>query len=217
MLRNIITAVFVIICLFIAAPAHCADGSKLISKTGALLKGTVYKQSGVERTGYITIRTTWNLPGIPPVFRYDFDLMSCKIDANLYTYLMGDIADMEFLPLLEGAQAINMRLRNGMGQLVVLSSDDKALLGTVKLRLKEVVVITDKYGENVIPADDVAKITFSAPVPPEHQSMSGLVDELDKALQTGKRDDLVDDSLQIILENIQKKMAGKLKEAPDAP
>jgi len=102
-------------------------------------------------------------------------------------------------------------LRNGLVHKLTLTSDKKALLGPVKLWMDEVRVLTDSYGENIIPASEVGKIVFYPPATIEQEDMPALVDGLKKAVEVGVRDDLVDEDLATVLENIQKKMKARMQ------
>lgn len=186
-----------------------AANSKLITDTGNLLRGKVYKQSGIPREGVITIRTKWNLPAIAPVFRYDFDIINGKVEQNLYSFLVGDIAEMAFLPAGDGEQYINIKLRNGVIHRIQLTSEKKAVLGPVSLWITEVSVITDGYGENIIPVGEVNRIEFSAPAD-DTRDMDELVSEFSRALEIGVRDDLIDDDLAVVMDKIQKRMKARM-------
>lgn len=212
MKRFILLASCLVLTIFMAHGVSRAEGKdSLATGTGRLLRGAVYKQSGVERAGVVTIRMDWVLPGTPPVFRYDFDILYGTIEGNLYSYQMGDISEIEFLPVEDGRQPVNIKLRNGLIQKVMLTSEDKGVLGKVKLRVKEVDVITDNYGDNIIPGGDVQKIVFTAPLAAPEEAISGLVDQFARALEVGKRDGLIDKDLLAVLENIQGRMKEKLK------
>jgi len=202
--------VALVLVLTLAPNAFCAgDETKFTSGTGNLLRGIVYKHTGVAREGIITIRTSWKLPATPPVFRYDFDIMYGRIEKNLYQYLMGDIVELQFLPIEEGEQPVNVKLRNGLIQKVVLSSDRKGILGKVNLMLDQVDVITDGYGQNIITGGDISRIVILPPIKPEEETITGLTTLLGKALEVGGRDGLVDDNFIVVLKNIQKKMKDK--------
>ncbi|HLB24973.1 MAG TPA: hypothetical protein VJM83_01460, partial [Nitrospirota bacterium] len=108
-------------------PGLC-EGRRLASGTGSLLRGTVYKHSGMERDGFVTIRTGWKVPTVTPVYRYDFDLLRGKIDKTFFSYLLADVAEIEFLPLEEGRQPVNVKLRNGVVQKVTLVSEDRPVV-----------------------------------------------------------------------------------------
>jgi hypothetical protein len=209
-MRHYLTAAFILAALaFAPLPSSASEGGGLVSSTGNLLWGTLYKQSGMEREGYITIRTSWAPPTSAPVYRYDFDVIHGRIEDNLYSFLMGDIAEMEFLPIENGGQPVNITLRNGVIQKAVLSSEDKAVLGQVNLMLKEADVLTDKYGENVVTGGEVYKIVFAKPDTVKDEDMQALVDALGLALDTAGRDSLVDKDFLTVLQNIQKKMKAK--------
>jgi hypothetical protein len=212
MKRFIVSVTCLLLTLFIAQGVSLAEGNgKLASGTGNLLRGAVYKQSGVARDGVITIRTKWVLPSAPPVYRYDFDVLYGTIEGSLYSYLMADIAEIEFLPADEGRQPVNIRLRNGLIQKASLTTEDKGVLGKVSLRIKEVDVITDGYGENIIPGGDVQKIVFSGPQAASEEDIPALVSTFKKALEVGKRDGLIDKDFLAVLENIQKRAQEKMK------
>ena len=185
------------------------DETKFTSGTGNLLRGIVYKHSGAAREGIITIKTSWKLPAVPPVFRYDFDIVFGRIEKNLYQYFMGDVTELEFLPIEEGEQPVNVKLRNGLIQKVVLSSDRKGILGKVNLMVDEVDVITDGYGNNIITGGDVSRIVLLPPIKLEDETIGDLTTLLGKALEVGGRDGLVDDNFMVILKNIQNKMKDK--------
>ena len=209
---RIISAV-VLISLCFASPALSSDAqARLSSNSGFLLSGTVYKQSGAARSGIITIRTSWNLPGIPPVYRYDFDILHGSTEGNLYSFMLSDITEIEFLPLEGNNQPVNVLLRNGTMQKVTLSSNDKFLIGTMNLKLKEVDVLTDRYGENIISGGDVQKIVFSAPPAVQDESLNDVVSSLGKALQVGARDGLVDDDFMTVLQKIYSRLKTKADE-----
>ena len=191
---------------------HAFAQSDLSTSTGNLLRGTVYKQNGVGREGYITIRTSWRLPAVAPVFRYDFDLLYGSAENNLYPFLMADVEEIDFLPMDGSDQPINVKLRNGLMQKVILSSDRKSILGRIDLRLDEVDVLTEGFGQNIITAGDVQKIVFERPTP-EKEDLKSLSDTLDKAILTGKRDDLIDEDLLVVLEKLDKKIKAKAKDS----
>jgi len=207
MARIITATVALFLMLTITPKAFCAgDGTKFTSDTGNLLRGIVYKHSGAAREGIITIRTSWKLPAVPPVFRYDFDIAFGRIEKNLYQYFMGDITELDFLPIENGEQSVNITLRNGLIQKVVLSSNKKGILGTMNLLLDQVDIITDGYGNNIINGGDVSRIVILPQIKPEEETIAGLTTLLGKALQVGGRDGLVDDNFMVVLKNIQKKM-----------
>ncbi|HEX9860708.1 MAG TPA: hypothetical protein VGB23_05845 [Nitrospirota bacterium] len=194
---------------FLPAVSHADQG--LVSETGNLLKGTVYKKTGIEREGIITIKTKWRLPAVSPVYRFDFDMIYGQVEGSLYSFIVGDVAEMEFLPSDDNQQVISITLRDGLVHKLTLTSDKKALLGPVKLWMDEVRVLTDSYGENIIPASEVGKIVFYPPATIEQEDMPALVDGLKKAVEVGVRDDLVDEDLATVLENIQKKMKARMQ------
>jgi len=195
-----------------AQPALSAEpDTKPAPGKGNLLTGAVYKQSGISRDGVITIFSDWSLLSSPPVYRYDSDILRGRIDEHLYSYQMADIAEIDFYPIDRGEQAVNVRLRNGLIQRLVLSTEKKTVLGFFNIRVREVKVVTDKYGEDVIPAGDVYRIVFSDPSGLK-DDMAGLLDMLGKALYVGKRDGLVDDAFHKVLDNIQSKMKAAAKE-----
>jgi hypothetical protein len=209
---RIISAVL-LFSLCLASPALSADAkAKLSSNSGFLLSGTVYKQSGAARSGIITIRTSWNLPGASPVYRYDFDILYGSTEGNLYSFMLSDIAEIEFLPLEGKRQPVNVLLRNGTLQKVILSSNDKFLMGTMNLKLDEIDVLTDRYGDNVISGGDVQKIVFSAPPAVQDESLNDVVTSLGKALQVGSRDALVDDDFMTVLQKIYSRLKTKADE-----
>jgi hypothetical protein len=183
--------------------------SRLATSTGNLLRGTVYKQNGMERTGYITIRTSWRLPAIAPVFRYDFDILYGSIENTLYPYLLADIEEMSFLPIEGKNQPVTIKLRNGLMQKIMLSSDKKTILGRVNLQLKEIAVLTDGFGENIITAGDVHKIVFHAPASEDKEDIRSLANTLGQAIATGKRDGLIDDDLLVVLEKLENRIKKK--------
>jgi len=197
--------------LILAAPTGVlAANSKLVTDTGNLLRGSVYKQSGIARDGVITIRTKWKLPAVAPVFRYDFDIMYGSVEQNHYSFLLGDIAEMVFLPEADGEQSVNIRLRNGVIHKIQLTSEKKAVLGPVNLVITDVSVVTDGYGENIIPVGEVKRIVFSAPSEDTDRSMDELVDDFSRALEVGVRDDLIDEDLAVVMDKIQKRMKARL-------
>jgi len=205
------TAAVVLFMVLTLAPNAfgAGDEAKFTSDTGNLLRGIVYKHTGVSREGIITIKTSWKLPANAPVFRYDFDIMFGRIENNLYQYLMGDVAELEFLPIEEGEQPVNVKLRNGLVQKVVLSSDRKGILGKINLMVDEVDIVTDGYGQNIVTGGDLSRIVLLPPTKPEDETVGGLTTLLGKALEVGKRDGLVDENFMVILNNIQKKMKDK--------
>ncbi len=205
MKRIALAALMVLGCLTAFQPALAAE-------SGNLLHGTLYKQSGMARKGFITIRTSWKLPGEAPVFRYDFDVLHGTTEGNLYSFMMADIAEIAFLPMEEGSQPVNVKLRTGLVQKIYLTSDAKGILGKVNLHLAQVDLLTDSFGENVVSGGDVEKIVFSKPPATGEETMSSLVDTFDKALIEGKRDGLVDGNLMVILRTLQTKMKDRLKE-----
>ena len=207
-----ITALFIAASIVYAPFAFPAEGQKLVSDTGSLLRGSLYKQSGIAREGFITIRTSTSLPREAPVFRYDFDILHGRIDGNLYSFMMGDIAEMEFLPIDGGTQPVNIKLKNGVIQKVVISSDEGTVLGPVNLGIREVSVLTDSYGENIVTGGEVYKIVFTTPVPVKDEHLSRLVNEFGKALEIGKRDGLVNEDFLVILEKLHNEMDAKLEE-----
>lgn len=205
------TAAVVLFMVLTLAPNAfgAGDETKFTSGTGNLLRGIVYKHTGVSREGIITIKTSWKLPANAPVFRYDFDMMYGRIEKNLYQYFMGDVTELEFLPIEEGEQPVNVKLRNGLVQKVVLSSDRKGILGKVNLMVDEVDIVTDGYGQNIVTGGDVSRIVLLPPIKPEDETVGGLTTLLGKALEVGGRDGLVDENFMVILKNIQKKMKDK--------
>lgn len=209
-LRTISAVVLFSLCL--ASPAFSADSkARLSSNSGFLLQGTVYKQSGAARTGLITIRTSWNLPAVSPVYRYDFNILYGNVEGNLYSFMLSDISEIEFLPLEGNRQPVNVLLRNGTLQKVTLSSSDKLIIGTTNLKLNEVDVLT-KYGENIISGGDVQKIVFSRPPAVQDESLKDVVDSLGNALQVGARDGLVDDDFMTVLQKIYSRLETKADE-----
>ena len=209
---RIISAV-VLFCLCLASPALSADAkAKLSSNSGFLLRGTVYKQSGAARSGVITLRTSWNLPGVSPIYRYDFDILYGSTEGNLYSFMLSDISEIEFLPLEGKRQPVNVLLRNGTLQKVMLSSNDKFIMGTMNLKLSEVDVLTDTYGDNVISGGDVQKIVFSASPAVQDESMKDVVNSLGNALQVGARDGLVDGDFMTVLQKIYSRLKTKADE-----
>jgi hypothetical protein len=203
-------AVVLFMVLTLAPNAFSAgDETKLTSGSGNLLRGIVYKHTGVSREGIITIKTSWKLPANPPVFRYDFDILFGRIENNLHQYFMGDVTELEFLPIEEGEQPVNVKLRNGLIQKIVFSSDRKGILGKVNLMIDEVYIVTDGYGQNIVAGGDVSRIVLLPPMKPGEETIGNLTELFGKALQVGGRDDLVDDNFMIILKNIQKKMKDK--------
>ncbi|HEY3346517.1 MAG TPA: hypothetical protein VGK71_02730 [Nitrospirota bacterium] len=201
-----------IIILLSCQAALCADGSaNLSSHTGNLLRGTVYKYTGVSREGIITIRTTSKLLAVAPVCRYDFDILNATMEGTLYNFMMADIESIEFLPMEEGTQPVNLLLRNGTMRKVLLTSGNKGIFGKFNLRVKEVDIVTEGYGENIVPGGDIQKIVFTAQKPAE-DNIKYLVDQLGYALEVGRRDDLIDNDFRGILENIQSRMRTKINE-----
>jgi len=201
---------FLSLCMVFVPQALAGDGQRLVSDTGNLLRGTLYKQSGISREGFITIRTTTTLPREAPVYRYDFDILHGRIEGNLYSFMMGDISEMEFLPIEGGTQPVNIKLRNGVIQKIVLSSDEGTVLGPVNLGIREVSVLTDKYGENIVMGGEVSKIVFSSPETAKDEKISGMVDRFGKALEIARRDGLVNEEFLVVLQKLQKEMAAKL-------
>jgi len=187
-----------------------AGGEKLTSDTGNLLHGSVYKYSGIQRQGIITIRTKWNLPAASPTFRYDFDIMDGEVAQNHYSFLMGDIAEMVFLPEEDGDQYVNVKLRNGVIHKLMLTSGSKPVIGSVSLWMTEVSVSTEGYGENIIPVGEIARIVFSPPAKGGDKTMDELVEDLSDALEVGIRDNLIDENLAVVMDKIQKRMKARL-------
>ncbi|MBI5695587.1 MAG: hypothetical protein HZC51_07600 [Nitrospirae bacterium] len=204
----------VMICFGLLAltnPAHAEENRfALTSHTGNLIRGTVYKYSGADRTGVVTIRLLSKLPGESPVLRYDFDMMYGTIEGTLYSYLMGDIAEIQFMPIEDGEQPANIILRNGLAQRIILSTRYKSIIGPLNLTLTEVMVETDGYGENYITGGDVQRIVFDAPDKVRDSDMERLVSDLGGALAVGRRDKLVDEEFLKVLENIQSLMKSRL-------
>ena len=207
MKRFVVLGFSVLLTLGLYSSASAQSG--LATSTGNLLRGTVYKQNGVGREGYITIRTSWRLPATAPVFRYDFDILYGSAENNLYPFMMADVEEIDFLPMEGSDQPINVKLRNGLVQKVIFSSDRKSILGRVDLRLDEVDVLTEGYGQNIILPGDVQKIVFERPST-EKEDMKGLSDTLDKAITTGKRDGLIDDDLLVVLEKLDKEIKARV-------
>ena len=205
MKRITLAALVALACLAAFRPALAAEA-------GNLLKGELYKHSGMVRSGFITVRTSWKLPGEAPVFRYDFDVLHGTTEGNLYSFMLADIAEIAFLPTEDGTQPVNVKLRTGLVQKVYLTSDAKGILGKVNLRLTEVDLLTDGFGENVVSGGDVAKIVFFKQPAAGSETMSALLDTFDKALMEGKRDKLVDENFLAVLRSLQTKMKAKLKE-----
>jgi len=211
-MKMIISAAMLLFALSLPSSGVCADAAMLSSNTGNLLRGTVYKQSGVERSGVITVRTDWRLPSEAPVYRYDFDVIRGTMEGNLYSFLLADVQEIEFLPLDENRQPVNIRLRNGVIQKLMLSSESVGVFGKMNLGLKEVDVMTDGYGDNIIMGGDVQKIVFSPPPAPGEEDMNALISSFGKALAVGKRDGLLDKDYSLVLDNIYAKMKAKLGE-----
>lgn len=209
MLRLLVASVFSVLLISASAMAAGPD-TRLVSDTGNLLKGTVYKKSGIGREGVISIKTSWNLPAKPPVFRFDFDIVHGLIEGSLHSFIIGDIEEIAFYPQENGAQPVGIKLKNGQTSRMTLSSDNKAILGPVKLRLDEVRVLTDAYGENIIPAAEIDKIVLSRPPAMQDEDIPMLVDGLLNAVKVGVRDELMDENIAVVLENIQKKMKARL-------
>jgi len=191
--------------------AFAGDNGGFVSETGNLLTGKVVKKSGMERTGVITIKTAWSYPAIAPVFRYDFDMLHGVMEGGKYSYLMGDIAELTFLPPSDGPQKLEVKLRNGAVMQVDLISGHSTMFGNVGLVIENVIVETDQYGENIIPAGDIAKIVFDSPAETRKHTMADLVDDLDNAIKVGVRDDLIDEDLTVVLKKIQARMKERLK------
>lgn len=209
MLRLLFASVFSVL-LISSSVMAAGQEAKLVSDTGNLLKGTVYKKSGIGREGVITIKTSWSLPANPPVFRFDFDVVHGLIENSLHSFIIGDIEEITFYPLEDNTQPVGIKLKNGQTNRITLSSDNKAILGPVKLRFDEVRVLTDAYGENIIPAAEVEKIVLSRPPAIQDEDIPMLVDGLLNAVKVGVRDDLMDEDIAVVLENIQKKMKARL-------
>ncbi len=207
MKRFVVLGFSVLLTLGLFGNAFAQSG--LSTSTGNLLRGTVYKQNGVGREGYITIRTSWRLPAIAPVFRYDFDILYGSAENNLYPFMMSDVKEIDFLPMEGSDQPINVKLRNGLIQKVIFSSDRKSILGRIDLRLDEVDVLTEGFGQNIILPGDVQKIVFDRPST-ENEDIKGLSDTLDKAITTGKRDGLIDDDLLVVLEKLDKEIKARV-------
>ena len=150
-----------------------------------------------------------------PVFRYDFDILHGRIDNNLFSFMMGDVAEMELLPIEGGAQPVNIKLRNGVIQKVSISTDEGALLGPSNLDIREVSVLTDKSGDNIVPGGEVNKIVFSAPVTVKEDNLENMLATLGKVLEIGKRDGLVDADFLVVLQKLKDNMDTKLKEPKD--
>jgi hypothetical protein len=187
-----------------------AGGNKLSSDNGNLLRGSVYKQSGIQRDGIITIRTKWNLPAVAPTYRYDFDILNGQVEQNHYSFLMGDIAEISMLPEEDGDQYMNVKLRNGVIHKLMLTSESKPVIGSVSLWMTDVSVLTEGYGENIIPIGEVSRIVFSPPSKGPEETMDDLVEDLSDALKIGMRDDLIDNDLAVVMEKIQKRMKARL-------
>lgn len=198
--------------MLILPPATHAEGDKLVSRTGNMLRGTVYKQSGAEREGVITIKTKWNMPAIGPIYRYDFDIMNGLIEDNLHSFMVGDIKEITVLPFEDGFQVLGVRLRNGGVHKIRLTTDKKALLGPVKVWFENVRVLTDGYGENIIPAEEITKIVFADLPAPGAEDMETLARDFERALELGVRDDLIEEHHAEILENLKNKIKKRLKD-----
>jgi len=216
MTRLYLAALVALMVAVLAAPAFCDDAKfQLASDTGHMLRGTLYKQSGISRQGVITIRTSSNILRSAPVYRYDFDILYGTIDGNLYTFLMADIAEIDMLPPEDAGMPVNILLRNGVIHKIFLSTESKGILGYNSLSIKEADVVTESYGENIVSGGDISKIVFDAPLSTRTEDMPGLVDEFEKALEVGKRDGLLDHNFHTILDNIQKRMKAKQIHGPE--
>jgi len=192
--------------------AFAQDNGGFVTETGNLLTGTVVKKSGIERTGVITIKTTWSYPAIAPVYRYDFDMLHGVVEGGKYSYMMGDIAEITFLPPSDGPQMLEVKLRNGAVVTLELISGHRTMFGNVGLNIENVTVETDEFGRNIIPSSEISRIIFESPAEYRRHSMSNLVDDLGKAIDLGVRDDLIDEDLTIVLKKIQERMKERLKD-----
>ncbi|MHB8174711.1 MAG: hypothetical protein ACYDFU_09680 [Nitrospirota bacterium] len=205
-------AAVVLFSVITASTAFCAGANqKLSSNSGFLLQGSVYKQSGAIRSGIITIHTSWKLPAIAPTYRYDFDILYGNTEGNLYSFMLSDIAQIEFLPIEDDRQPVNILLRNGAMQKVTMSSKKEGIIGTMNLQLKEVDVFT-RYGENIISGGDVQKIVFSAPPKVQDESLDDVISSLGKTLHAGAKDGLVDKKFMTVLEKIYSRLEVKAAE-----
>ncbi len=205
-------AAFMVFSVFIASQAFCAGtGEKLSSSSGFLIDGSVYKQSGAIRSGIIVIHTSWKLPAIAPTYRYDFDILYGGAEWNLYSFMLSDIAQMEFLPVEGDRQPINILLRNGAMQKVSLSSRKEGIIGAMNLKLDEVDVFT-RYGENIISGADIQKIVFTAPPDAQKESLGDVVTLLGKTLHAGAKEDLADKKFMTVLEKIYSRLKVKAGE-----
>jgi hypothetical protein len=181
-----------------------------VSETGNLLTGKVVKSSGIERSGVITVKTTSSYPSIAPVYRYDFDMLYGVMDGAKYSYLMGDISEIRFLPPDEGPQKLEVMLRNKAVMPISLTSARSTMFGNVGLFIETVIIDTDEYGTNIIPVTDISKIVFDAPTESKKMDMAELVNRLGKTVEIGTREDLIDEELSIVLKKIHADMKERL-------
>ncbi len=205
-------AAFVVFSVFIASQAFCAGtGGQISSNSGFLLQGSVYKQSGAIRNGIIVIHTSWKLPAIAPTYRYDFDILRGNTEGSLYSFMLSDVSRMEFLPVEGDRQPVNILLRNGAMQKVILSSESEGIFGNMNLQVKEVDVFT-RYGENIISGGDVQKIVFTAPPDMQNQSLGDVINLLGKTLHAGAKDGLADKKFMTVLEKLYSRLKVKAGE-----
>ncbi len=205
-------ASIVIFSMLIASQAFCAGtGEKLSSNSGFLLEGSVYKQSGAIRNGIIVVHTSWRLPAIAPIYRYDFDILYGNAEGNLYSFMLSDVAQIEFLPVKGDGQPVNILLRNGAAQKVILSSRKEGIIGTMNLQLDEVDVFT-RYGENIISGADVKKIVLTAPPDAQKESLGDVITLLGKTLHAGAKDGLADKNFMTVLKKIYSRLKMKAGE-----
>ena len=203
--RLFVTFILFAVVLFAASSALCADpDNKLAQPAGSLLHGTVYKQSGAEREGTITIRMSWSLPTTAPAYRYDFNVISGTVEDTMYNYMLSDVASIEFMPPEGDRKPITVSLKNGKSQKIYPAH--QTLLGKADMSLKQMDIITEGYGNSIVLGSDVKKVVFSTT---KDDSASTVTEDLGKAIETARRDSLADTDMLQVLENLQK----KLKEA----
>jgi len=195
---------------FIPGTVCAGDDGGFVSETGNFLTGTVIKKSGLERSGVITLRTTWSYPSIAPVYRYDFEMLHGITDGRKYSYLLGDLAEIVFLPPTDGPQRLEVKLRNGAVVPLELTSDRSTVFGNVDLYIENVVVESEDFGRNIVPVTDIARLVFESPAESRQHSMSDLVEDLGNAIDLGLREDLIDEDLSVVLRKIHERMKARL-------